>query len=313
MKRLVILILFVIGNISVLFSQGIKPKVMIIPSDAWMKANGYMITENEQGAEQINYDYARAFRDDPILDEAIRVTGGIFAERGFEFTNMSQTIKDVQSKIERNTVTGRVLSVKDELALQVSADIILYFDFNIQDVGFGQRQVDRFTMSAVDAYSNKDLGSAGQAGPRSSATAVSDLVRERVLAFINDLEGDILRVFEGYLTKGREITIEVIGSPESIDYGCFDVYGTEVEGLMLYEWFNNWAAETSINGGGYADPLEESIMINMNIPLLDEKGRPVQAINVATGLMSTPLRNIFQMRPERLGLGRAVLNIKDCK
>ena len=286
---------------------------MIIPSDAWMNLNGYMMTENEQGAEQINYDYARAFREDPILVEAINVTGGIFAERGFQFTDMAQSIKDVQSKIERNTVTGRVLSVKDELALQVSADIILYLDFSIQDVGFGQRQVDRFTMTAIDAYSNKNLGSAGQAGPRSSSTATSDLIRERVLAFINDLEGDVLRIFEGYVTNGREITIEIIGSPDAIDYGCFDVYGTEVEGEMLYEWFNNWAAETSINGGGYADPLEESIMISMNVPLVDERGRPVQALNVTTGLMRTPLRDIFQMRPERLGLGRAILNINDCK
>jgi len=313
MKKYILFILFISCNSLVLIAQGIKPKVMIIPSDAWMNLNGYMMTENEQGAEQINYDYARAFREDPILVEAINVTGGIFAERGFQFTDMAQSIKDVQSKIERNTVTGRVLSVKDELALQVSADIILYLDFSIQDVGFGQRQVDRFTMTAIDAYSNKNLGSAGQAGPRSSSTATSDLIRERVLAFINDLEGDVLRIFEGYVTNGREITIEIIGSPDAIDYGCFDVYGTEVEGEMLYEWFNNWAAETSINGGGYADPLEESIMINMNVPLVDERGRPVQALNVTTGLMRTPLRDIFQMRPERLGLGRAILNINDCK
>ena len=309
--RLKILLLCTVIQLS--YSQAIKPKVMIIPSDAWMEQNNFTSVEDEQGFGQTTFNYEKAFREDPILVEAINVTGGLFAERGFEFTDMSQSIKDISSRIERNNITGRTLSIKDELALSVSADIILYLDYNISDVGFGQSQVDRFSMTAIDAYSNKNLGNAGEPGPRTSETAVASLIRERVLAFINDLESDILRIFEGYITSGREITIEIIGSPNAIDFGCFDLYSTFIGDKMLYDYFSDWAIENSINKGGYVDPLEESLTINMNIPLLDERNRPIQAFNMAIKFMSSELRDLYVMRPERLGLGRAALLINDCK
>ena len=306
-------LLFLLLIIQISYSQAIKPKVMIIPSDAWMEQNKFTSTEDEQGNNQITFNYEKAFREDPILVEAINVTGGLFAERGFEFTDMSQSIKDISSRIERNNITGRVLSIKDELALSVSADIILYLDYNISDAGFGQSQVDRFSITAIDAYSNKNLGNAGEPGPRSSETAVASLIRERVLAFINDLESNILRIFEGYLSSGREITIEIIGTPDAIDFGCFDLYSTFVGDKMLYDYFSDWSIDNSINNGGYVDVLEESLIININIPLLDERNRPIQAFNMAIKFMSSELRDLFVMRPERLDLGRAALLINDCK
>jgi hypothetical protein len=310
MKHLLLLLLLAI---QICYSQAIKPKVMIMPSDAWMVQNNFTSVEDEQGSAQVSFDYERAFREDPILVEAINVTGGLFAERGFEFTDMSQSIKDISSRIERNNITGRILSVRDELALSVSADIILYLDYNISDVGFGQSQVDRFSMTAIDAYSNKNLGNAGESGPRSSETAVSSLIRERVLAFINDLESNILRIFEGYVTSGREITIEIIANPNSIDFGCFDLYSTFVGDKMLYDYFSDWSIDNSMNNAGYIDVLDESLVINMNIPLLDDRNRPIQAFNMAIKFMSSELRELFVMRPERLGLGRAALLINDCK
>tara|TARA_B100001059_G_scaffold229514_1_gene262214 strand:- start:920 stop:1852 length:933 start_codon:yes stop_codon:yes gene_type:complete len=307
------ILLFLLLIIQTSYSQAIKPKVMIIPSDAWMEQNKFTSTEDEQGNSQITFNYEKAFREDPILVEAINVTGGLFAERGFEFTDMSQSIKDISSRIERNNITGRILSIKDELALSVSADIILYLDYNISDAGFGQSQVDRFSITAIDAYSNKNLGNAGEPGPRSSETAVASLIRERVLAFINDLESNILRIFEGYLSSGREITIEIIGAPDAIDFGCFDLYSTFVGDKMLYDYFSDWSVDNSINNGGYVDVLEESLIININIPLLDERNRPIQAFNMAIKFMNSELKDIFVMRPERLGLGRAALLINNCK
>ena len=53
---------------------------MIIPSDV-MEQNNFTSVEDEQGFGQTTFNYEKAFREDPILVEAINVTGGLLLKR----------------------------------------------------------------------------------------------------------------------------------------------------------------------------------------------------------------------------------------
>ena len=172
-------------------------------------------------------------------------------------------------------------------------------------------------MTAVDAYSQENLGKAGLPGAPSVAESESILVLERVEAFINDLEGSIKRVFQGYVENGRKARIEIMVSPDAVDFGCYDYYGTELsDGTFLYEYFENWAADNGYKGQGYAEPSPsgESVNLYINIPLVNDKGRAVRALNYATlFLRDANFRSLYKMRPEQVGLGHAILKIEDCK
>ena len=65
MKNLILLCLTLITASA--FGQAIKPKMMIVPSDAWMTENGFVTEEDEDGAIQKTFEYAEAFQNDPIL------------------------------------------------------------------------------------------------------------------------------------------------------------------------------------------------------------------------------------------------------
>jgi len=302
-----------------LYSQqrAIKPKIMIIPANTWMNENNYSYTEMEQGAKQVTYDYEAAFSNDPLLNAVVNSTGGKFAERGFTLTQMSEAIKQVNARIERNNLTGRTLSILDELANQVSADIILYLDYNIKPASLGRKIIDRFSMTAVDAYTSENLGKAGLPGAPSVSESDELLVLERVEAFINDLEGTIKRTFDNYVENGRQVRIEFMVSPDAVDFGCWDFYGTELsDGSYLFEYFDNWVAENGFKGRGNAEPSPsgETVNLYINVPLVDERGRAVKAFSIATQfLRDTNLRPLYAMRPENVGLGHAIVNVNDCK
>ena len=110
---------------------------------------------------------------------------------------MQSEIQALNARIEKNAITGRTLNLLDELAMQVSADIVLELDFNINDAGFGQKIVDRFSMTAKDAYSNEIIAGAGMPGSPSSSPSTELLVIERVEALANNLETEMKRVFQG--------------------------------------------------------------------------------------------------------------------
>mgnify|MGYP000079312200 FL=1 len=301
------------------FSQqnGIKPKIMIVPADTWMNQNGYVKVTDEQGSVQKEYLYSDAFATDPTLNAIINSTAGKFSERGFNLADMQSEIKSLNARIEKNAITGRTLSLLDELAMQVSADIILELDYNIKDAGMGRQIVDRFSMTAKDAYSLKILLKAGMPGAPSSSPSVELLVLERVEAFISNLEGEVMRVFQEYIEIGREARIEIIASPDSVDFGCYDYYGTELpDGTFLFEYFEQWAFDNGFKGVGNVNPSPsgESVNIYINIPLVDENGRNVNALKYAVKfLRDVGLKSLFSMRPEQVGLGHAILNINDCK
>lgn len=310
MRRLIFSLCVISFQFLLSQQKAIKPKIMIIPSNQWMVENNYVTKTVIQGESRNTYEYEKAFNNDPTLNDVINSVGGIFAERGFTLTNMSAAIQQVKKKTQRNNATGRVFSVLDELANEVSADIRLELDFHIQDVGFGQRQVDRFSLTAIDTYSSENVGDVRGVGTASSETSISSLVQERVLATINELESDILNIFNGYVENGRQIKIEVIFS--NVLGLCFDLYDVDEDGLMTFEMFENWVIENSFKGRGQSEPLEESINLILNIPLVNENGKSVKAFDYSV-LLLKKLNPKYVLRPENIGLGYSILNINDCR
>jgi hypothetical protein len=279
-----------------------------------MTENNYVTVVMEDGAEQKTFEYAEVFDNDPILVGVINKVGGIFAERGFQLTDMAQSIKSIQAKLERNKISGRNISALDELALKVQPDIYLYLDFHIKDAGFGQKKVDRFSITAIDTYSNKNVAEVSGAGPNNSGVE-SELVAERVLAKINELENDMIGVFKGYSESGREITLEFQVAEEAVDGECWDLYGTEINGEMLVDYIQEWATSKSVKAANVSPSSSgEGLTIEMNIPLKTADGKSLKAFSYALQILRDKgLKAIYKMRPDEQGLGYCIINITSCK
>lgn len=65
------------------FGQAKKPKLMVVPSDAWCKEHGYMQNFDNQGSVEQIPDYKQALLNDKDLNNVIAKIGVLMADQGF--------------------------------------------------------------------------------------------------------------------------------------------------------------------------------------------------------------------------------------
>ena len=68
MKRIVINIFFVFCFVSIIFGQAKKPTLMVMPSDQWCVARGYVVNFDNQGLQETVSDYNAAVKDVELMN-----------------------------------------------------------------------------------------------------------------------------------------------------------------------------------------------------------------------------------------------------
>lgn len=183
-----------------------KPKVMVVPEEAFCINKGY-VREAADGSPMA--DYARAMLDNNVLD-VINSFENIMAGYGFELTNLSQTLDELK---EDEALAG-VLTAKDDgmvveddldrLSRVAGADILVKVAPRISPYGPEQRL--ELRVSSIDCASKKALLAFGPVS-KTSAGSVSMLLRAAVSDNIETFAMGLNRYFEQLKTKGREGTI----------------------------------------------------------------------------------------------------------
>ena len=190
--------------------SGLKPKIMIFPSDGWLMDNGYAKFVDNQGVETLVPNYTRALLD-KNLNIAISTLDKMVSERGYPTVRLAETMKGLnQGSAMDNAVEGRdgstqETSIMDELLNVAKADIIWKVTWSLE--GSMQKYVN-YGIDALDAYTNKSIGVSNASGPKSMSASVGDLLRQAVT---DQMDGFLARhqdYFKGIVENGREISLE---------------------------------------------------------------------------------------------------------
>ncbi len=230
------------------FSQAKKPRLVVIPSDALLNQMGLLGTTDDMGETNYVQNYKSAFLDTDFKG-CISKISEMFNDRGFPLTMLEAELRRAQGK---------------NIVIPVDIRLELNYKINKQ----GPRDILYFELTAIDAYSSKQVGaSSGQSKPAIGETKVN-LLQEAVLDKIDKFSGDIDTYFQSLASQGHEsrLTIESEGGVDLND--VID----DVEG---------WLGQNCVNGSYSTDNIDEgNIQVSQAMmPLFDANGKALDARN----------------------------------
>ncbi len=287
-----------------------KPTIMILPSDNWCVQRFFTTTFDNQGTDVKVPNYQQAFQEDTELGQVVSKVGGVLTSLGYSLKDAEQEIKSLNVKqAEDNVTTSKtsganlVESPLDILKRRIKSDIIIQIWWKLNREANGRSA--SFTLEAFDAYTNKRIAtSTGTTKP--SADAIPVLLENAVKKNIKVFDSQMAEWFADQQRSGREISLTV---------RCWDSWDkdleTEYDGEELTDCIQSWLHKNCVNGSYNLSDGSESFaqFEQVRIPLLDEKGKAVDARAFAT-----QLRKYLQQSPYNItskviirGLGEAVL------
>ncbi len=305
MKKYVLL-LAILGFYFNSMGQAKKPTIMVVPSDNWCFQNGFLIENNNQGVRVRVPDYKRAFIENAELLTVISTINGLMAERGFPLENMESVIKNLEDEsLENQTLTSKsgaaiTESVSDKIKAKAKADIIIQLGWTLSKTGFNKTIT--FNLQGLDAYTNKQIATGVGTGEPSSSADVNVLLREAVLAHIDNFNSSLMTHFNDIFDNGREVVIRV----KKFD-SWEDDLETEFNDKELLEYIEEWMQKNTVKGRFNISDSSANMMVmkQVRIPMFDSNGNAIDAYSFARGL-SRYLKNApfgIVNKLERNGLG----------
>lgn len=312
MKKISIIIALFTMCIATAFGQAKKPKLMVVPSDAWCKQHNFTKTFDNQGTEEVIPDYQKALSTDKDLNNVISKINILMADRGFPLQDMQQSLKSINNiSAEDRLLTSRTSgatiaeSPLDRLRRTAKADILLEVDWTISEVG-PQKTV-TYNLKGLDAYSNKQVAGAQGTGAPSFSAEVPVLLEEAVQDNMDNFTAQLQAHFDDMMANGREVVIDV----RVFDNGSGLTLEEEFNGTELSEIIDDWMAENTVSHRfSKADATENYINYDqVRIPLYKANGMP-QDTNDFTRTLAKFLRNAPYNIPCKVinrGLGRCLI------
>ena len=303
--------------------SGMKPTIMIFPSDGWLKDNGYAKFVDNQGVKTLVRDYASALLD-KNLNIAISTLDKMVSERGYPTVRLAETMKSIsQGDAMDNAVEGRdggaqETSILDELLNVAKADITWKVTWSVETNGI-QTWVS-YGIDALDSYTNKSIGVANDDGPKSMSASVGALLRQAVT---DKMDGFLARHqdhFKNIAENGREIALD-FRRFDSFEYYFNDdveFKGREMEFSSLIRGFVGSIAKDrnfSFNPGENKIGITQ-LRIEMNEEVEDLFGggdpviEPMDATKFAKKISSFIKKQFgYPSKVTTLGLGKARITI----
>lgn len=316
LKTSLISLALLVGCVDAAYAQAQQPTVMVIPSDALLKNLNCLNETNTNGTVDYVPDYKKAFVEDPDLIQVISKIGELFSERGFNLSDLSQTLKEIgQESMEDRARTSRdgallLSDPLDEVLNVARPDIILELTYDIKQAGGPMRAVS-FNLTAKDAYSRNQIAASSGVGPNSTEQVVMRLVEEAVIAHVPNLQSQMQMHFNDVRTNGREIYCRVQVYADAgldLDYEIGSNYDTVSD--IIYDWTRN----NSVNRSSRITRNTRSeFRCTVRIPVVDpeDSSNPYSAHEYARKLRSE-LRTQYGIRCEDAtqGIGDAHLIIQ---
>lgn len=309
------ILLFAIGmlGISTAYSQAKKPTLMVVPSDSWCNANGYMMEFDNEGSTIKLPDYKKAFQENTDLLLVISKINGMMADRGFPLKNMESAIKTMES----NSAEDAMMTSKegaeasespvDKLKKVAKADIIIQITWSMNVTG--PKKSITFNMQGLDSYTDKQIATAAGTGAPSFSAEVPVLLEEAVLSHMDNFTNTLQTTFEDMFTNGREVIVRI----KTWDSWDEDLE-SEFDGEELIDIIDNWMAQNTVNGRYSMTDATASMMLfeQVRMPLFYERNGSQRAMD--TRRFAKNLSGFLKDEPYNIpnkvttkGLGRATI------
>ena len=306
-KVYVLLLAICLATGTMFAQQMMKPSVMVVPSNAWCQANGYMKTNGGTTYP----DYQTALNSSMELVNVISKINILMSDRGFPLQNLETALKNLSTSETENEMiqskeSGAMLQedVLDMLYRQAQADIILQLTWNVNTMG--PRRSITFNLQALDSYTAKQVAGAQGTGTPSFSAEIPVLLEEAVIDHMDSFCNRLMEHFTDIQQNGREITLDI----RLFDTAGID-FETEYDDYELAEIITRWIAQNSVNHRFSRGPSTANMLQfrDVRIPVVDSYGMPMDAYAFARDFARFFKKEPYNIPSKVLarGLGKAVI------
>ena len=297
-----------------------RPTIMVIPGDETLKNFKFLTIEKVNGREHIMRDFPNYLLKDYRARPVISHIQDAFIQQGYPLNDFEQTLKQLNTQDALDAADDLEKDSKTLLLTTAHPDIILELNYysskdkNISLISHdygdkGDRDVS-YTLSAIDAYSNKvvaTIGATGLNGKSTTQTLQSDIDKK-----MSKFQQDIIAYFSDLMMRGRDITVRV-----SIEKGAdIELSDESIEGDTYADWVVDYVKTHTVKGAYnlQRNTDKELYFVNCRIKLLNEDGTQYGSYDFARDLQKT-LRNDLGLKVanKSQGLGEVHLVIEGLK
>ncbi|MGM9748532.1 MAG: DUF6175 family protein, partial [Candidatus Cryptobacteroides sp.] len=248
-RKIAITIICIAVSAIAMMGQAKKPTIMVVPSDAWCNANGFVQAYDDLGTPKTLPDYKSALSHNMDLKLVIAKLNELMADRGFPLKDLEATMSSLErSQAEEMVLTSKTSgsqvseSLLDRVRRVAKADIIIEIGWEIKTQG--PRNTLTYIMRGLDSYSNKQVaGSSGASSPSISAD-IAMLLEEAVLSRIDEFNSRLQEHFEDMFTNGREVALDL----RVFDNGSGIDFEKEYGDYELCELIDEWMDANTVMG-----------------------------------------------------------------
>lgn len=291
-----------------------KPKVMVVPEEAFCINSGY--SKSDADGNPIA-DYRKAMLDENVLD-VINTFENLMAGYGFPLTNLQQTLDELK---EEDALTN-VLQSKDDgmvveddldrLSRVAGSDILVKISPKMSN--YGPESMLELRVSSIDCASKKALMAFGPVTMTSAGTA-GMLLKAAVTDNIETFAMGLDRYFEDLYNKGREGTM-FIKIADTCPLNLESTVKYEGEEGELADLIQLWVSEHAVNGEftGGKSSRNSMKLDQVRIPLFGKAafGRQ-KALSmedfVKTGLVQLLGRYDISVATHAVGIGKVYITL----
>lgn len=305
MKKLILL--FVIINVQLLFSQAKKPTIMVVPSDVWCNNNGYMSEFDNQGTTIKVPDYKKAFQENADLLLVISKINQLMSDRGFPLKNLESSLKSLESEAAEDAMmmskSGAEINETpiDKLKKVANADIWMQLTWTVNTKG--PKKSITFNLQGLDAYTDKQIAGASGTGEPSFTAELPVLLEEAVISHLDNFNAQLQTHFDDLFANGREIILRV-----KVWDSFEEDLESEYDDMELGELIEEWMYDNTVEGRFSTTTYTENQLLfeQVRIPLYDDKNRAVDARRWARKLSKLLKKNYgIENKLMMKGLGQA--------
>lgn len=287
-----------------------KPTLMVIPSDQYLQAAGFLKTSTVNGRTVYERDYTSFVLNNDTNKDIVRTVQNYFIKLGYPLTDLEQSLKslNVQSNMDDADNIGK--DAKTLLMETCHPDLVIEFDYDKKNE-FVSRTTKKttidYSMAALDAFSNKTVASFVKTNLDGDFTTYLEKQLPKDLSGFVD---QIKDYFTDIIVNGRDITFRVAVAADSA-INLSDEYNDV--GDSYTDWIREWIKTNAKNGTASLNRNTDKEMFYTSVRITnnDEDGTQFNAYDFANKFRKEFVRT-FNLRctNSTQGLGDAYVIIK---
>lgn len=286
------------------------PSIMVIPSDQSLMDAGFLTTSQASGKTLYNRDYngyLMANNEAKLLIQSIQ---HCFVKAGYPLTDLEHSLKTLATESAMDEADNLAKDAKTLLVATCSPDITIELNFSHLQKQISRtqsRKVLQYSLSAIDAFSNKAVASFAKADLE---VGLGKYISEQLPDDMTSFTKQIAAYFQDIVVNGREITFRVTLDASSL-INLTDDYNDM--GDTYSDWIREWVKTHAKKGTAtmQRNTAKEIYFSSVRIPNHAEDGTQFNAYDFANQFRKAFLQT-FQIKNTNAtqGLGDAYVIIK---